>query len=614
MPRNITVTFEDGSTHVYQNAPDGVTPEQVSVRAAQEFGKGVSSLDGGRKPSAVKQFSADAVGGLVRGAGSIGATLLYPIDKATDIIRGDRGPNVTGLVTGQQPKSRNEERRAAMDAGLQELLGADPESLTYQGGKLAGEIAGTAGVGGGVANVVGRVAPRAAAAAPNLLSAIRTSGMQGGNMLTRAAGGATAGGASAGLVNPEDALTGAVVGGAVPGVAKAAGWAGNKIGAAVRGPTQSPDLAAAVKSARDAGYVIPPTQANASLSNRMIEGFSGKLTTAQNASAKNAGVTADLAAKAIGLPAGTKITPEVLDSVRAEAGKAYGAIAQLGPIEVKGVKLPQGVSIETFIDPLIGGKSARVDSAELVRAWKQSNHDATAYYRAYGRDANPETLAKAKSAASDAKRIDEFMNQQIEKMSATGLDEKARAVGKIIEDLKKAGLTGLSEKLEKAGGVVGALGRPLEPELITNLKNARRLIAKTHSIEGALNPTAGAIDARKLAHQLQKGKPLSGELKQAAELAARFPKAAQQVEGMGSLPQMSPLDFSLGAMLSGATANPLMLASVAARPAARAATLSPMVQNRLVQGSGQNAIASLLSRPDARQLGYRVAPVLAGDR
>lgn len=48
MPRNITVTFADGSSHVYQNAPDNLTPEQVTTRAQQDFGKQVSALDGGR--------------------------------------------------------------------------------------------------------------------------------------------------------------------------------------------------------------------------------------------------------------------------------------------------------------------------------------------------------------------------------------------------------------------------------------------------------------------------------------------------------------------------------------------------------------------------------------
>jgi hypothetical protein len=48
MPRNITVTFEDGSNHVYQNAPDNITPDEVQARAQQEFGKTITALDGGR--------------------------------------------------------------------------------------------------------------------------------------------------------------------------------------------------------------------------------------------------------------------------------------------------------------------------------------------------------------------------------------------------------------------------------------------------------------------------------------------------------------------------------------------------------------------------------------
>jgi len=48
MPRNITVTLDDGTQHSYQNVPDDVTPEQVTQRAQQEFGKGVTSIDGGR--------------------------------------------------------------------------------------------------------------------------------------------------------------------------------------------------------------------------------------------------------------------------------------------------------------------------------------------------------------------------------------------------------------------------------------------------------------------------------------------------------------------------------------------------------------------------------------
>ena len=55
MARNITVTFDDGSTHVYQNAPDDVTPDAVSERAQKEFGKAVKALDGGRNAGVAPQ-------------------------------------------------------------------------------------------------------------------------------------------------------------------------------------------------------------------------------------------------------------------------------------------------------------------------------------------------------------------------------------------------------------------------------------------------------------------------------------------------------------------------------------------------------------------------------
>lgn len=62
MARNITVTFEDGTSHVYNNAPDDVTPDAVEARAAKEFGKRVTALDGGRA-AAPKPTGADAIPG-----------------------------------------------------------------------------------------------------------------------------------------------------------------------------------------------------------------------------------------------------------------------------------------------------------------------------------------------------------------------------------------------------------------------------------------------------------------------------------------------------------------------------------------------------------------------
>jgi hypothetical protein len=180
------------------------------------------------------QVAKDITGGLVRGAGSIGATFLYPADKIHDLVAGDRGPNITGLVTGKQPLSRNEERRLKIDQELSKI-GVNTEGAGYTAGKISGEIAGTAGVGGLLANGLARV-PVLAANAPNVINAVRTGGMvagPGGGMAARIAGGAVTGGVSAGLVDPSQAGTGAAIGAVLPPVAKAAGWLGSTAGRAI---------------------------------------------------------------------------------------------------------------------------------------------------------------------------------------------------------------------------------------------------------------------------------------------------------------------------------------------------------------------------------------------
>lgn len=52
MARDVTVTFGDGSSHIYQNAPDDITPGDIQARAEKDFGKSVTALDGGRKTAA----------------------------------------------------------------------------------------------------------------------------------------------------------------------------------------------------------------------------------------------------------------------------------------------------------------------------------------------------------------------------------------------------------------------------------------------------------------------------------------------------------------------------------------------------------------------------------
>jgi hypothetical protein len=64
MPRNITITFNDGASHRYENIPDSVTPDMIEARVSKDFpGKTISNIDGGRKssqPSELNQVKKNA--------------------------------------------------------------------------------------------------------------------------------------------------------------------------------------------------------------------------------------------------------------------------------------------------------------------------------------------------------------------------------------------------------------------------------------------------------------------------------------------------------------------------------------------------------------------------
>lgn len=199
-------------------------PEQNTVQANP-----FNQFDAIKEPSfigGVAQGAGDVLAGAVRGAGSIGATLLTPVDAAF------RAAGVENEWVGRT------DRRQAMDEALK-TVGADTESTAFGAGKLGTEIAGTAAAGG----VLGKVLkPAIGAVAPKLLSAIETGGFslgapaaktflgKVGDMATRMAGGAAVGGTAAGMVDPEQAMAGAAIGGAMPPAIKAAGLTGSALG------------------------------------------------------------------------------------------------------------------------------------------------------------------------------------------------------------------------------------------------------------------------------------------------------------------------------------------------------------------------------------------------
>lgn len=215
--------------------------------SVRKLGAYLNSMDGAVSQSApqpnptksigdtIKQGATDLVAGAVRGAGSIGATLLTPIDATA------RAFGIKNDFIGR------DDRRQSMDNALSSL-GADTTSIPFKTGKLATEIAGTAGIGGAVANTAKAVLPATVTAAPvvaNVLRAVETSGMSGGalapgvkgvvkNLATRSVGGGITGGLSAAAIDPSQAKEGAVIGAVLPPAIYGAGQLGSAVASGVK--------------------------------------------------------------------------------------------------------------------------------------------------------------------------------------------------------------------------------------------------------------------------------------------------------------------------------------------------------------------------------------------
>lgn len=579
MPRDITVTFDDGTTHQYKGAPDTVTPEQVQARAQREFGKTVSALDGGRPAESFASkaggVARDVAAGAVRGAGSIGATLLYPIDKARDLYYGDREPTVKGLVTGQQPLSRNEERRRDMDNALADLVGADTDSLAYGVGKVGTEIAGTLGVGGTVANVAGRAVPALATRAPGLLQAIRTSGMtagEGGNALTqlatRAAGGAVTGGASAGLVDPNEAGVGAALGGALPTATKVVGAAAHAAGRGVRAAIgqASPEVVALARRAKELGIDVP---ADRLLSSKPLDAAASALNyTPFSGRAATEARMVDQLSRATSRLMGQD-TPNINQALRAASTD-------------------------------LGGKFDAVLRGHGVAFDQQLLQDVAAIHNTAERELGSDALKPI------ASQIDELVS----KGADGAIDgQAAYNIKRTLDRIGRGNTPAAYHAIELKRALMDALNRSLGPEEAQAFAQTRRQYGNMLALEKlATNGVDGEISVSRLANLKNIN---NGELQEIADIAAQFVKPRETQHGA-----MQRAVVGLGAGLTGGL--PGMAAVGAAGRAANTALNSNAL--RTIAGmpagaAGQpNALQRLLASEDARLLAYRAAPTAGADR
>jgi len=253
---------------------------------------------------------------------------------------------------------------------------------------------------------------------------------------------------------------------------------------------QAQRLAAGLKQAQDKGYVVPPSTTNPSLINKTLETIGGKEATQNqarivNQTARNAGAATDIGLKP------EVFTPDAVAAVKAEAGKGFENARSIPQIKTD----PQYVqALDSVLKESHGSNasfpgSANPDIEKLVAIYRQPT---------FTGDAAVSAVKMLRAKASDAYR--------------TGSSE----TGMAYKGLSNAIEAQLERGAQQAGGPYA--------DLVGSMRQARKTYAQASTIEDVMDP-AGNVNGQKLAAALRRGEPLSGNLLQAAEHAANYPKA-----------------------------------------------------------------------------------------
>ncbi len=426
--------------------------------------------------------------------------------------------------------------------GAGQMLGLTSQQEIDDARKVDAPLMGTkAGIAG---NVIGSVA---AGAIPSILAP--------------SVGGAAAVGGALSALQPTaggesrlgNAALGAATGGAAQwGAGKFLGMAGNRLAAKeAEGALQASQNSvrdATLAGSKEAGYVIPPSQSAGGAIPRVLEGISGKYKTNQAAAIKNQNVTDTLARKALGLAEDEPITREAMQIVRDKAFQAgYEPVAKAGAIETD----------RTFQKALDG----------LVSDFQGAS-------RSFPGGVKNEVMERIDSLRTsvmdtgDALKMSRILRDE----AGTAFANGDNAMGKATKGAAKA----IEDQVERALEASGKDGA----EMLKSFREARTLMAKAHSVERAIVEGGGHVNAKALGAALQRGKPLTDELKTIGGFANNFKDVAGVPQSGWSSP-ITALDAYGAAGMAGMGAGPMAVALPAARVAARSAILSGPAQRAM---------------------------------
>jgi hypothetical protein len=305
----------------------------------------------------------------------------------------------------------------------------------------------------------------------------------------------------------------------------------------------------ALKGGRDLGMKIPGSAVNNSPLNKLLESIGGKDAVRQDVQIANQKSSNIAIPEDLGLPAGTPISTDTLDAIRAYEGRHYRAIAELKRPNTlsngygEGNKLEPHQTInyradnrptsfvnqemqptnlvkatpinngQTYAD-LKGAPTQLVEAPNNGQSYINTPTNGTSKNITRSINGAPNTPAQdleaLKRAREDAQGYHESakMPQTSGGLSRSELLQKARESDALAAHLE--------DKLTAAAEAAG------KPELMANLKNARETIAKTRTIQDALNKGNGEISLADIGARLDVEKPLTGNMKTLAKFQQTF--------------------------------------------------------------------------------------------
>ena len=308
----------------------------------------------------------------------------------------------------------------------------------------------------------------------------------------------------------------------------------------LRGRAVPENVAAANKS----GFALTPTEGKGGVVSRLAESLSGEAKLAKGVSADNIPVANAKIAADLGLPKGSRLTPENLAQVESEAWAKYDAVRKVGRIQTDAAytaaldKLGETYKSASSDFPEL----ARSDVEDVVKGLKKGSFDSSA---------GVDMIRQLRESANQA-----YVNGN------GGLARVLRGGAKAIEDQIDRHLS---------DGMTSG-------ETVSEFRRARTTLAKVHEARKSL---AGGenINPQTYAKQLVKNPELlTGAGREIGQAAKDFPRSMQK-SPVGNYQMPAWGDLIMGVLggggsalhggLSPATAIPTA-AAIAARPATRA--------------------------------------------